>query len=394
MRNFTTIVIVAFLFASCNSTKRNMRLLNEGEYEQAIELAVKKLQKDRSAEKNDARIILLEQAFAKAIDEDTRSISFLKKQNTPQAARKIYYTYQNMEYYQNTIRPLLPLYSSSLNRNANFKMKDYSNDILLAKENYLKALYQEADIYMNRQTIDDYRTAYNIYCDIAEIQSNYKDVAQLRGDARFYGTDFVHVRLNNRSGQIIPLRLERDLLDFNTYGLDDFWTQYHAVKERDIDYNFGVDFDIREISVAPERLSEVEERRSKRIKDGWEYLYDRNGNVRKDSLGNDIKVDKYITVNARVTYTTQTKAALIGGDVVYNDLVSNRILNRYPMASEFVFENLFAKFRGDKRALTSEDRKFLNNNYIPFPSSEQMVFDVGEDLKLRLKDILKSNGFR
>ncbi len=394
MRNFTIIVLVALLLASCNSTKRNMRLLNEGEYEQAIELAVKKLQKDKSAEKNDARIILLEQAFAKAIDEDTRSISFLKKQNTPQAARKIYYTYQNMEYYQNTIRPLLPLYSSSLNRNANFKMKDYSNDILLAKENYLKALYQEADIYMNRQTIDDYRTAYNIYCDIAEIQSNYKNVAQLRDDARFYGTDFVHVQLNNKSGQIIPLRLERDLLDFNTYGLDDFWTQYHAVKERDIDYNFGVDFDIREISVAPERLSEVEERRSKRIKDGWEYLYDRNGNVKKDSLGNDIKVDKYITVNARVTYTTQTKAALIGGDVVYKDLVSNRILNRYPMASEFIFENVFAKFRGDKRALTSEDRKFLNNNYIPFPSSEQMVFDAGEDLKLRLKDILKSNGFR
>ncbi|GEQ86628.1 hypothetical protein ULMS_21360 [Patiriisocius marinistellae] len=394
MKNFIIILLVAMLFASCNSTKRNLRLLSEGEYEQAIELAVKKLQKDKSAGKNDARIVLLEDAFAKAIDEDTRSISFLKKQNTPQATRKIFYTYQNMEYYQSMIRPLLPLHSASLNRYAKFKMVDYSNDIILAKNNYLNALYNEADIYMNRQTIDDYRTAYNIYCDIDELQSNYKNVTQLKDDARFYGTDFVHVQLYNRSGQLIPLRLERDLLDFNTYGLDDFWTQYHSVKERDIDYNFGVEFDIREISVAPERMSEVEERRSKRIKDGWEYVYDRRGNVKKDSLGNDIKIDKYITVNARITFTTQTKATIIGGDVVYKDLVKNRLLNRYPMASEFIFENEFARFRGDERALTPEDRKFLKRDYIPFPTSEQMVFDAGEDLKLRLKDILKNNGFR
>jgi hypothetical protein len=31
---------------------------------------------------------------------------------------------------------------------------------------------------------------------------------------------------------------------------------------------------------------------------------------------------------------------------------------------------------------------------VPFPSNEQMVYDTGEDLKLKLKDIIKSYTIR
>lgn len=391
MKKLLLIFCVAILLSGCNSTKRNERLLSQGNYEQAIDLAVKKLQRDKTSGKNDDRILILEDAFNKAKGEDLRRINALQKQGNSNSAKEIFYTYQNMEYIQNQIRPLLPLRINSEARNAQFNIKDYSSEIAKAKQDLLVYLYNEADAYMKRQTVKDYRTAYNVYCEIDELQFNYKNVSQLKEDARYYGTNYVFVSLNNRSDQLIPQRLERELLDFNTYGLDEFWTQYHANRDTGIEYNYGISLNFQEIAISPERINDQTERRSKRIKDGWEYVLDRNGNVKKDSLGNDIKIDKYITINASVTYTEQTKSAFVGGQVVYRDLITRRDLNNYPLSTEFIFENTFARFRGDERALTPEDRKFIRNSFIPFPPNEQMVYDAGEDIKIRFKEILNSN---
>lgn len=394
MRHTITIFSLALLLVACNSVKRNQKLLAKGDYDRAIELAVKKLQKDKNSEKNDAHIVLLEEAFSKAADEDNRRISFLKKEKNPATTREIYHLYTDLEHRQKLLRPLLPLYSNALGRNAKFKLVDYSKDIIASKKAFTEYLYAEAGRYMNRNTIADYRTAYHVYCEIDELQPNYKDVRQLKDDAHFYGTDFIFVSLNNRSGQIIPHRLERDLLDFNTYGLDDFWTEYHNERQQNIDYNFGIALNFREIAISPERIFEKEELRKKTIKDGWEYKRDRKGDIVKDSLGNAIKIDKFVTVSARLFITEQTKSALVGGDVVYRDLITRRDLNSYPLATEFIFENVFATYRGDKRALDAEDWNLVNNHYVHFPSAEQMVFDAGEDIKLRLKDILKNNAIR
>ncbi|HBR54034.1 MAG TPA: hypothetical protein DEA82_07530, partial [Flavobacteriaceae bacterium] len=62
--------------------------------------------------------------------------------------------------------------------------------------------------------------------------------------------------------------------------------------------------------------------------------------------------------------------------------------------SEFIFENIFAKYRGDERALTAEDKALAANSFVPFPNNAQMVLDAGGDIKERLRDILKNNSFR
>ena len=60
----------------------------------------------------------------------------------------------------------------------------------------------------------------------------------------------------------------------------------------------------------------------------------------------------------------------------------------FPIDSGFVFDNLYATYRGDKRALSKEDWDLIGNRQIPFPTNEQMVYDTGEDLKAKLKDII------
>ena len=84
----------------------------------------------------------------------------------------------------------------------------------------------------------------------------------------------------------------------------------------------------------------------------------------------------------------------MGGDVIYRDLQRNRDINRHPLASEFIFENVFATYYGDERALTDEDRILITNRFVPFPNNAQMLLDAADDVKLQLKQILKDHSIR
>jgi hypothetical protein len=114
----------------------------------------------------------------------------------------------------------------------------------------------------------------------------------------------------------------------------------------------------------------------------------------KDSLGNDIKVDKIINVRARFSEFSQFKSTQVLADVVYTDLRTNRVLDAFPIDTEFVFENRFGVYRGDERALTNNDRALLRQRRVHFPTDDQMVYDSGENLKLQLKKIINSYRLR
>ncbi len=393
MKAFYILLFMAVFSVSCNSVKRTQKFVSQGNYDEAIELATKKLQKDKDAKEYDAHIKILEDAFLKAKEDDTRRISFLKKENNPNNAKEIYFTYLALQARQDLIRPLLPLYSLEMGRKANFVFSDYSNDLMAAKDAYTALLYREALAYMQRNTKHDYRNAYNVLSQLNEVQPNYRDVNRLLEDAHFMGTDFVFVRLNNHTGQFIPFRLEQDLMNLSTYGLDDFWTEYHSQQENGINYDVGIDLNFQTIQISPERITDRQYTRNQRVKDGYDYRRDRRGNIVRDSLGNPIKIEKFIDVSAVVTITTQQKSVFMGGAVIYKDLNTRRQIQSFPLSSEFIFENAFAKFRGDERALTAEDRRLLGGYFIPFPNNEQMVFDAGQDLKARFKEILKDNTF-
>tara|TARA_A100000171_G_scaffold52224_1_gene69618 strand:- start:3632 stop:4900 length:1269 start_codon:yes stop_codon:yes gene_type:complete len=385
---------IAVAFAGCNSVKRNQKYLLKGNYDQAIELAVKKIGNDRNDTQINEHIILLEEAYAKAVSQDNRRITALQNNTSPEALRELYYIYSNLDNRQETIRPLLPLRNVEKGFDASFPMVNYSQQLSRARNNFANALYNEAKGLMARNNTMAYRDAHKVLSELKQLQSNYKDVDQLLEEAHFFGTDFVLVTINNRSNILIPRRLEQELVDFNTYNLDDFWTEYHNERQRDIQYNYGIVLNFREIGFSPERISEKEFSRSEEIKDGWKYKVDRNGNKIKDKDGNFIKIDLFKTVTARVTHTLQTKSVLVGGDVIYRDLQGGRNIDKHPLATEFIFENVFATYRGDEDALTNEDLQLIRNRFVPFPDNAQMLLDAGDDIKGRLKDILKKNSFR
>jgi hypothetical protein len=213
-------------------------------------------------------------------------------------------------------------------------------------------------------------------------------------EAQFKGTDFVHVYTKNETNMVIPTRLQDDLLNFSTYGINDKWTVYHNNKQKGINYDFGMIVNFRQINISPEQVKEKQFVKEKQIKDGVKTLLDANGNVVKDSLGNPIKVDNMKTITVSIYEFTQFKSCQVTAKVDYIDFRSNQLINAFPVTSEFIFDYIYANYNGDKRACEENYHQYFNRRAVPFPSNEQMVYDTGEDLKAKLKGIITNNKFR
>ena len=114
----------------------------------------------------------------------------------------------------------------------------------------------------------------------------------------------------------------------------------------------------------------------------------------KDSLGNTIKIDKYKTIVCDVKTFTQFKSVQINGQVYYKDLINKQLIDTFPLESEFVFEHSYATYNGNKNALDDNYVGLIKKRAVTFPSNEQMIYDSGEDLKLKLKYIINNQYFR
>jgi len=383
-----------FLFVSiiaCSSRKHVEKSVNSGNYDQAINTALNKLRTNKNKKRKYDYVIMLQDAYYKATERDLNTIEHLKKDNNPEQFKNIYELYIDLNARQEAIKPILPL--SVDGKNIPFKFNNYSNDILESKELLSDYTYEKGIELLESDNKPTIREAYNTLEYLERINPNYEKTRELLQEAHQRGTYYVLVSINNQTQQVIPTMLEEDLLNFDTYGLNKFWSVYHANKDAKINYDFAMQLNLKTINISPERVNEREVLREKTIKDGWEYQLDKNGNVAKDSLGNDIKVDKIIDVRCRLYETIQTKSSQIIADVVYIDLKSNQLLDTFPIDSGFVFENIFARMRGDKRALNTDDLNLLNNRRVVFPTNEQMVYDTGEDLKLQLKNIINSYNY-
>ncbi len=395
MKKLLLLLSVFIITSSCSSVKKTEKALNTGNYDQAINIALNKLRTNKGKKGKQPYILMLEEAFAKVVNRDIEAVNYLERDGNPANLERIYNTYVSMKNRQERIKPLLPLYVVEQGRNANFLMDNYDQRILTTKDKLSKYLYDNAKALLSSaQRKTDFRNVYENLVYLDKITPNYKNTRVLIEEAHLKGTDFVKVTMKNRTNVVIPRRLESDLLNFGTYGLDDLWTVYHSQPQKTTSYDYAMEVTLREINISPEKVRERQLQREKMVKDGWEYLLDEEGNVVKDEEGNKIKVDKMVKVRCEYYEFTQFKAANVVGNVQYKNLRTKQLLEAFPIASEFVFEHIYANYSGDKRALEDDLVRFLGLQAVPFPTNEQMVYDSGEDLKNKIKNIITNYRFR
>ncbi len=393
MKKFLLLSFIGFLL-SCSGVKKTQEALNTGNYMAAINKAVMNIAENKTKKSNQTYIVLLEEGYKKNMERELQHIKFLKKDGNPANFEEIFNSYENLKAIQQRIRPLLPLYIEEEGRKAQFNFKNYDEDIIASKADLSEFLYNKAlTLLENANYKLDYRTAYNDLKYLSDLNPNYKNTNAKLEEAYQKGLDYVIVEMTNNTDKVIPRRLEDELLNLNTYGLNNLWTEYHTNRIQNQLYDYQMEVSFQDINISPEQIREKQISKEKQIKDGYTFVEDRNGNVVSDSLGNSIKVDKFKTVRCDFYQFTQFKTAQVTGVVNFIDLKKQQKINQYPLSSQFVFEHNYANYDGDKRALDNDLVSMLQLARVPFPSNEQMVYDAGEDLKNNLKNILNSQRF-
>jgi hypothetical protein len=368
--------------------------LTSGDYDAAIQTAVEGLRNRKEAKGKQEYIYLLEEAFAKAKERDLQNINLWFKDANPSNTEKIYNAYLKLNNRQELIKPVLPLQLIKENRNAIFAFEDFSDQIVNSKNALAKHLYDNSKALLATKDKMSFRRAYDDLLYLNNLSPNYKDAESLIEIARLKGTDYVSVYTKNETSMVIPVRLENDLLDFSTYGLNDKWTVYHSNRQKGIVYDYGVIVNFRTIVISPEQIKEKEMIKEKQIKDGTKALVDAQGHQVKDSLGHVIMVDNFKTIKATIYESRQFKTVQVTAKVDYINFNTNQLIDTYPITSEYTFENIYSRYNGDKNACETDYYSFFDKRAVPFPTNEQMVFDCGEDIKGKLKGIITQNKLR
>lgn len=394
MKKITSLFILFVFLLSCSGVKRTQSMLSDGNYDGAINRSIENLKTNKNSKGKQDYVYLLEEAFAKVKERDLNDIAMRQKDGSPSHLEKIYNLYLQLQNRQERIRPLLPLALLTEGRNAIFPFDDYSDEIISTKSKLSAYLYDNAKKLMKTNDKFNYREAYDDFGYLEEISPNYKDAKQLMNECQFKGTDFVHVYTKNETNMVIPTRLQNDLLDFSTFGLNDKWTVYHSNRQKDVKYDYALLVNFRNINISPEQIKEREFTKEKQIVDGKKPLLDANGNQVKDDKGNVVMVDNLKTVRATIYEFKQFKSCQVTAKVDYIDFKNNQLIDTFPLSSEFIFEYIYANYNGDRNACDSDYLQYFGRRATPFPSNEQMVYDSGEDLKAKLKSIISKNKFR
>ena len=385
MKKFYFLLVIALL-ASCNTLKRAEKSLNSGDYNHAFDILVTRYQKGLSDKKFVQYLPALQQAYQRMVETEEQRVEQLRKENNPAYYGEIYNRLVQLNNRQNELKALLPLYNEG--RKLNFVTKNYNEAIFQAKSEYAGYLYDDGLSKMTENQKSEFRNAYYNFKKVDELIPGYGDVISLIKQARLKGTEYVYVTIQNHSNQLIPRRLENEIKNIKTSGLDEFWVEFHNQQQREIAYDYLIQLNINRVLVSPERVNSVRHLLDREIQDGWEYVYE-NGQQVLDSLGNPIKVERYINVRAEVEESFQEKDALVEGMVNLINLKNQQVLDYERLHSEFTFRNHFVRYQGDQRALDQRYLQLAANRPLPFPSHEQMVYDCGENLKIQLRELIR-----
>ncbi len=382
MKNIATPFFVFFLLMSSFSCTSIEKLVDSGQYDKAIYFATNKLS---GAKVNKVEYVRgLETAFKKVTDKDMAYIEKLKNEGNPESWETILSVYATISNRQESIRPLLPLTDENGKR-ANFLFVNTNDLEKEAKEQTINFLYSSAKDFLQeaRSSKDRIpaRKAYDALLRLKNYAGRFMDVPQLEREARELGTTKILVNVQNYSQAVFPAGLEDEILRLGFRDLDREWQKFDAYPERNREYDLGITLILSNVQVSPGAVSEKSFSEKKEIPDGFQYLLDEKGNVKKDTAGNDIKLPKNKVIEAQILEVFQSKSAGLSGRLEVIDLHTKGVRESRDINAVAIFENRAASFKGDERALTEDTKKRLGNRPAVFPTDAVLLLEAARKLR-------------
>ncbi len=384
MKKLLYLSILALLTVGCGSSKKQ---LQNGNYDSAIQKSVKKLLKHPDSEKD---IEVLSKSFRLANEQDNERIRFLKLEGKPENWEEIAQIYNRLKRRQQMIQPVMPL--ELRGEEIKFDYVDYNRELVESRHKAAEFFYTHGQKLMSNNTKESYRQAYYEFSRVKEYWGDYENIDELLLRSRELGVSRALVTVDNKSKFRLSEDFKNSLLAINPQELDSEWVEYYT---KDLDDNVEFDYHlvimINIIDVSPDQVKETDRIEKKKVDDGFEYVLDSNGNVKKDSLGNDIKVKKYKNLTCTVIETAQSKSAHIEGNLEIYQMRPLKLLRKEPLGADSHFSHLSARAIGDTEALSEESLNLIEVKPLPFPNDDEMIMLCSQGMKQAIRGVLQRN---
>lgn len=377
-------LLLSILFSGCGSSKKQ---LQKGNYDAAIDKAVRDLRRDPRDEK---QALILSQSYRIANEQDNERVRMLKMESRANSWDEIYLVYKALNDRQSLVRTVTPIKLKG--STIDFPYVDYLPEMVNAKRKAADFYYTHGNELMKSGLKESYRQAYAEFLRAKDYVGDYEGIDQKIMEAKYLGMSRVFVSIQNNSVLKFPPEFEQDLLALDLPSLNSDWVEYHTQNlNSKTEYDYFVNVNIKNIAVSPDGTVQRDSVIKREIEDGFSYVLDKKGNVMKDSLGNDIKQKKYKTVQCALVETVQSKACQITGDVEVVQMNPDKILKKDPIGAQSNFENVSSRALGDLQALNARQLERTKSAIVPFPTDIEMVVRCSESLKMAIRGAIQND---
>lgn len=382
------IICLGIIFVSCGSSKKAQNAIESGNFSQAINIAIHKLRESK-VKNSETYAPILKSAYDRAVVQKESEVRAIQHLNSIISLKKIYSNYSLLDAWQYEVISVQPLYLDG--KEIHFKFNNYTAKINTSKRNLSDALYTKGMELMRGNKMQA-REAFAIFEDLDYLNGSYtKNIPALIQKSKTKGASHVFISLrNNLDYNALSQEEKEDLLTINTSNSNNQWIIFHTNKNVNISLDYEAEMVIDQLVFMPNQVNSELIKQEKQIKDGLEYVLDANGNVKKDEKGNDIKQDRIITVYAEIKMFQQLKTVTLEGSLNLKSLRTNQGNQQKEIIGEANFENTYANFRGDARAIDQKYTNALNAKPIEFPADYQFVKNAIAHYKHQVQQLLNN----
>lgn len=373
MTKFYLVLLTALFLYSCKSASK---AYNQGDYVNAIELGVKKLQKDPyDAETKE----LIKTAYTFAVNRHEEAIRVLLNNNNDNKYENILREYNTLQGLYNTIQQS-PSVANIINP------RNYGDYIQTYRDKAADVHLANAERWMDEGTKPGFRHAYN----------------EFRSALRYRDNMVIRAKRDEAYNAAITKVLVVPIQNYGGYSYNSNYQlqQFQNEVVRTLSYNLTNDFvrfysewDLNNKNIEPDQVLEMN---LGRIRIGQPYDQQTRREVSKEVVVKetvykaDSVVKQYATVRAVVT---TTKRVLLSEGELYLSFrdTKGRTLWNDRFTGQHRWQTEFSTYTGDERALTDADRTLLNKNTNQnVPREEEIMNElyrqIQSDLSHRLRN--------
>lgn len=352
--SFIVLILVFFLF-SCKSAEK---LYQQGRYDEAVEVAAKKLAK----KPNDASLQeVVQNAYRFAVEDHERRIRDYGNSNSDLKWENMYREYSSLQNLYEAIHRSPTVF-------ALVQPTDYSSYITTYKEEAGNARFERGLQLMDQNSKKSYQDAYYEFQKALSLKPGDQAIQQKIDEA--YAGAVTNVVL-------LPLTRFGYQYSSYSYDLNGFDYDLRRYLENNNQKNFVRFYSgnqagsgLRADNTVEMRFSDVNigrYRDQRSTREVSRQIVSKEIVIKPDSV-----IKEYTTVKARITTTTRTIQAdgLLQATILNFD---NRWLWSDTYRGDYNWVATFATFTGDERALSDEDKKLIGQREQWPPSNDEII---------------------